>query len=87
MFELEKVNTASELLVAAAKNYCLTIQETLSPLTQGRQSNLDALSELSETESLRLQMAMDRVSKMMETLSNVLQKIADSGDSIISNFK
>jgi hypothetical protein len=34
------------------------------------------MSELGETESLRLQMAMDRMSKMMSTLSNMLKKIS-----------
>jgi hypothetical protein len=38
-------------------------------------------------ESLRLQMAMDRMSKMMSTLSNLLKKISDTASSITSNLK
>ncbi|HRE38569.1 MAG TPA: hypothetical protein PK092_08990, partial [Chitinophagaceae bacterium] len=34
-------------------------------------SDLDSMSEMGEMESLRLQMAMDRMSKMMSTLSNL----------------
>jgi hypothetical protein len=34
------------------------------------------MSELGEMESLRLQMAMDRLSKFMTTLSNMLKKSA-----------
>ena len=49
--------------------------------------DLDAMSELGEMESLRLQMAMDRMSKMMSTLSNLLKKISDTADAITANLK
>ena len=51
------------------------------------QKDMDGLSEMSETQSLRLQMAMDRMSKMMNTLSNLQKKISSSADSIINNLK
>jgi hypothetical protein len=47
----------------------------------------DSLSELGETESLRLQMAMDRMSKLMSTLSNILQKLSATNASITRNLK
>lgn len=50
-------------------------------------SDLDTMSEMGETESLRLQMAMDRMSKMMETLSNVLKKISDTQKAIVQNIR
>lgn len=50
-------------------------------------SKLDSLSEMGETESLRLQMAMDRLSKLMSTLSNVLKKQSETSDGIIQNIK
>lgn len=49
--------------------------------------DLDSMSEMGETESLRLQMAMDRLSKMMSTLSNLLKKIGDTDQSITNNIK
>jgi len=48
---------------------------------------LDSTSELGEMESLRLQMAMDRMSKMVSTLSNLLKKISDTSESIVQNLK
>jgi hypothetical protein len=48
---------------------------------------LDAMTEMGEMESLRLQMAMDRLSKLMSTLSNILKKISDTAGSIIQNIK
>ena len=45
------------------------------------------MSEMGEMESLRLQMAMDRMSKMMSTLSNLLKKISDTSTSITQNLK
>jgi hypothetical protein len=50
-------------------------------------SEIDQLSEMGEMESLRLQMAMDRMAKMMSTLSNLLKKISDTAQSITQNLK
>ncbi|MEO8484812.1 MAG: hypothetical protein ABI585_00600 [Betaproteobacteria bacterium] len=46
-----------------------------------------AMSEMGEMESLRLQMAMDRRSKLMSTLSNMLRKMSDTSKSVIQNLK
>jgi septation ring formation regulator EzrA len=50
-------------------------------------NDLDSMSEMGETESLRLQMAMDRMSKMMTTLSNIMKKIEGTADNIAKNLK
>ena len=50
-------------------------------------SDMDNMSEMGEAESLRLQMAMDRLSKMMSTLSNLLKKISDTSAGITQNIK
>jgi hypothetical protein len=50
-------------------------------------SDLDSMSEMGEMESLRLQMAMDRRSKLMSTLSNALEKVSDTADGITANLK
>jgi hypothetical protein len=47
----------------------------------------DDLSELGEMQQLRLQMSMDRTSKLMETLSNLLKKLGDTEGSITNNIK
>jgi len=44
-------------------------------------------SELGEELSLRLQMAMDRTSKMMSMLSNVMKKVSDTSSGITQNLK
>jgi hypothetical protein len=51
------------------------------------QKGLDSMSEIGETESLRLQMAMDRMSKMMSALSNLMKKISDTSSAIVQNLK
>lgn len=50
-------------------------------------NKLDSMSEMGEMESLRLQMAMDRISKLMSTLSNMLKKISDTSSAITQNIK
>ena len=62
-------------------------QEDLAKAIDTLKNDLDSLSELGEMESLRLQMAMDRMSKMMSTLSNLLKKISDTSSQITQNLK
>jgi hypothetical protein len=45
------------------------------------------MSEMSEMFSMRLQMTMDRRSKFMSTLSNIMKKLADAQDEIVSHLK
>ena len=56
-------------------------------LVDKMKNDLDSMSEMGEMESLRLQMAMDRLSKMMSTLSNILKKISDTQQQITQNMK
>jgi hypothetical protein len=61
-------------------------KDVKSPLNKLKE-RLDSLAELGETESLRLQMAMDRLSKMMSMLSNILKKMRETQENIINNLK
>ncbi|MBL0131266.1 MAG: hypothetical protein IPP43_09260 [Chitinophagaceae bacterium] len=45
------------------------------------------MNGLSEMSSIRLQMTMDRRSKIISTLSNIMKKISKTQDSIIQNLK
>lgn len=65
----------------------LSTHQAASDLVESAKSDLDSMSEMGETESLRLQMAMDRLSKMMSTLSNLLKKVSDTSQSITQNMK
>lgn len=49
--------------------------------------NDDSLGEMSEMESLRLQMAMERRSKFVEALSNTLEKIDQTQEQVVHNLK
>lgn len=55
----------------------------------GRQlmDDMDAVDELGDAEQLRLQTMMDRMSRMMSTLSNILKKISDTNQQLVSNLK
>lgn len=54
---------------------------------QAETAELLEQGELSEMEQLRLQMAMDRLAKMMSTLSNILKKMSDTASQITQNLK
>lgn len=71
---------------ANALEFVLTY-EAAKGLQAEAKGKLDSMSEMGEMESLRLQMAMDRLSKMMSTLSNILKKLSDTAESIVQNLK
>ncbi len=48
---------------------------------------LQSLSDVSEELQMRLQMIMDRRSKFLEALSNIMKKQSDTAASIIDNLK
>lgn len=90
----QKLDEARELLARAElvrTNYApVAGQPTRAELDASIdqiKNDLDSMSEMGEMESLRLQMAMDRMSKMMSTLSNLLKKISDTQNSIVQNIK
>lgn len=64
-----------------------TAKEVLNDKIDHIKGNLDSMGEMAETESLRLQMAADRMSKLMSTLSNLLKQISDTASQIVANLK
>jgi hypothetical protein len=48
---------------------------------------LDGMNEMSEMTSLRLQMMMDRRSKFISTLSNIMKKISTTQEALVQNLK
>src|SRR5262245_45230157 len=61
--------------------------ELLDEAEGALRNQLDSVSEMGEMETLRLQMAMDRMSKFMSTLSNILKKVSDTQQSLTANLK
>lgn len=65
----------------------LVFAKQLPAILDDLRFRLDSMNELSEMTSLRLQMAMDRRSKFVATLSNVMKKISETQDTIVQNLK
>jgi len=65
------------------------IARRLSPLPSATINPYEqvSLTSLSEMNSLRLQMSMDRMSKLMSTISNLLKKASDVSNGITQNLK
>ena len=61
------------------------VKAATAPEDTGR--NLDSMNEMSEMTSMRLQMAMDRRSKFISTLSNIMKKISDTQGALVQNLK
>lgn len=62
-------------------------QPTLDVVRDRVKDKLDSLSEMGEMESLRLQMAMERMSKVSSMLSNLQKKLSDTQQGIIQSEK
>jgi len=61
--------------------------DELKQIQEELKVKLSSMSELGEMDSLRLQMMMDRRSKFIQTLSNILKKISDTQDTLVQNLK
>jgi Spy/CpxP family protein refolding chaperone len=77
---------APELAPLPPRNPGLTVG-ALKDLSADLKGQLDSLNELSEMTSLRLQMTMDRRSKVIETLSQMIEKVSTTQDIIVQNIK
>jgi flagellar hook-basal body complex protein FliE len=62
-------------------------RQQMQAAQQGASGQKDSLADMSEMQQMRLQMAMDRRSKLIEALSNIMKKLNDIGDSIVQNMK
>jgi hypothetical protein len=59
----------------------------LKSLQEELEGKLDALNEMSEMTALRLQMTMDRRSKTISTLSQMMKKVSATQDTLAQNIK
>ena len=69
-----------------SENGTVTI-EGLKSLLDDMKGKLDDLNEMSEMTSLRLQMTMDRRSKFISTLSQMMKKTSTTQDILVQNIK
>jgi hypothetical protein len=51
------------------------------------QDTVDSIGDLGTDLQMRLQLAQDRYSKIMEALSNIMKKMADTGQTLVENLK
>jgi len=61
--------------------------DLLKKMQENLQINLANMTDMSDKTSQQLQMAMDRRSKLMETLSNILKSMSDTQNAIVQNLK
>jgi hypothetical protein len=60
---------------------------SLKSLLDENKDRLDGMNELSEMTALRLQMTMDRRSKFISTLSQMMKKTSTTQDILVQNIK
>jgi hypothetical protein len=59
----------------------------LRALLSDDRKDLEVLNEMSEMNSLRLQMTMDRRAKFIQTLSNLMKKLGSAQERLVQNIK
>ena len=68
------------------RKLCARLGDRLGMLSSDDRE-LDKLSEMAEQLSLKMQQLMDKRSKMLSTISNILKRMADTQDEIIRALK
>ncbi len=72
---------------AAANRMTPVTRQEINDMAGKISQELKSLNEMNEMEALRLQMAMDRQSKTISTVSNLLKKVSQTADTVIQNLK
>ena len=65
----------------------MTTKGDIDTVCETIKNDIDRLGEMGEMESLRLQMGMDRIAKVLSTLSNLLRQVSDTAASMTQNIK
>jgi hypothetical protein len=91
-FNLALIKPVIKQQVSANQNNASVHQNTISRqdisgLAERVSRDLSSMNEMSEMNNMRLQMAMDRLSKMQSALSNILKKIDSTKNQIVQNLK
>lgn len=68
------------------RKLCVRLQDRLDALSSDDRE-LAVLGAMAELSQRRMQQVMDRRSKLLATVSNLLKKMADTQDSIVGNLK
>lgn len=93
MAKTKEVNKEKQSLRNQKRNFTKSKNDSTKPNLSIQTKNLKIQNEkadqtdYAEQSSLRLQMVMDRRSKILSALSNIMKKISNSQDQIISNLK
>lgn len=83
-----KGDAADELRAARSKiNAAMRSYELYQGQTQKQRDKLNLLTDLSEMDSTRLQMAMDRLAKMSAAISNLMNQINQTGDGLVMSMR
>ena len=78
------------VLVASANEMaddCDATATKINEALKAANAKLDGMAEMTESQQLRMQMAMDRMSKATQTASNLLKKFSDTAGQIVGNMK
>jgi hypothetical protein len=84
--DVEKLNAQKARLRDLVERLAQDSDE-LAGLLRSEYEDLFDTGDLGELQSLRLQIALDRRSKLLQTLSNILKKLSDTDSAIIQNLK
>ena len=80
---VKQTDSAELKLTRSRLNAATYSYELYESYTQKQRDQLNLLVALSELESARLHMAMDRLSKMLGNISGLLKKMSANGDALI----
>ena len=86
-FVLQEAATQTEQDLKTTVDQMKSIKQQKAALRADDKKKLETLNHMSDTMQMKMQMLIDRRSKFMSSLSNLLKKIADTPSAILSNLK
>ena len=67
-------------LVAAMRSF-----EYYEAQTQIQRDSLNTLTDLTEAQSMRMKISLDRMARLQTIISSLVKKLSDSGDAVVQN--
>lgn len=80
---IDSVSDLDSMLPVLMTAYGIGLEREANEL----RDDVDSLAELSAEQQLRMQMHMDRMSRMQSALANIMKKLADTTQGLIQNMK
>ncbi len=84
---IRKDTKALQVQVSQLNDSVTILKRQMDQLMNSLKDKSDSIGEMTESDQLRMQQAMERMNSLMQMISNMMKKMHDTQMAIISNLK